>query len=190
MFINWRQKELYFKIVYYGPPLSGKTTNLEVIHTRIPSTKRGKLVSVKTDEDRTLFFDFMEMELNDIQGLKPKFKLYTVPGQTYYASTRKLVMKDVDGLVFVADSSKNRMAINRHSFEEMKVQLAEMGYSLKDISLILQCNKQDLPGAVSAPVISRFLGISHLHTISAVATSGVGVMETLKKVIGDVVARH
>lgn len=189
MYINWRQKELYLKLIYYGPPLSGKTTNLEQIHKMMPPQKRSELVSVKTHEDRTLFFDFMEMELNEINGLKPKFKLYTVPGQVYYAATRKLVLKDVDGLVFVADSSNQRMSNNHHSFVEMKKQLDELGQSLSKIPLILQCNKQDMQDAVPVEKISRLLGIEQSETVPAVATTGQGTTETLKKVIGKVISR-
>ena len=189
MFINWRQKELYLKLIYYGPPLSGKTTNLEQIHKLVPPQKRGELVSVKTREDRTLFFDFMQMELNEIKGLKPKFKLYTVPGQVYYAATRKLVLKDVDGLVFVADSSAARMPNNRHSFVEMGKQLKELGRSLSDIPLILQCNKQDMDDAISTSAISRLLGIPESMAIPAVASTGQGTAETLKKIIGKVISR-
>ena len=189
MFINWRQKELNLKLIYYGPPLSGKTTNLEQIHKQIPAQKRSDLVSVKTREDRTLFFDFMQMELNEIKGLKPKFKLYTVPGQSYYAATRKLVLKDVDGLVFVADSAPQRMNVNRYSFAEMIKQLKDLNRSIKDIPLILQCNKQDLPNAVSASTLSRLLGIPESLTVSAIASNGSGTTETLKKVIGQVISR-
>lgn len=188
MFINWRQKELYLKLIYYGPPLSGKTTNLEQIHKQVPPQRRGELVSVKTREDRTLFFDFMQMELNEIKGLKPKFKLYTVPGQVYYAATRKLVLKDVDGLVFVADSSASRMPNNRHSIIELAKQLQELGRSLKDVPLILQCNKQDVADAVSASAISRLLGIPESWTVPAVASTGKGTTETLKKIIGKVIS--
>ena len=189
MFINWRQRELYLKLIYYGPPLSGKTTNLEQIHKMIPAQKRSELVSVKTKEDRTLFFDFMQMELNEIKGLKPKFKLYTVPGQVYYAATRKLVLKDVDGLVFVADSSKERMQNNRHSFYEMGKQLKELGKSLNNVPLILQCNKQDMRDAVPSSDIGRLLGIPNELTVPAVATSGQGTAETLKKIISSVVSK-
>ncbi len=189
MFINWRKKELNLKLIYYGPPLSGKTTNLEQIHKKIPMQKRSDLVSVKTREDRTLFFDFMQMELNEIKGLIPKFKLYTVPGQSYYAATRKLVLKDVDGLVFVADSAPNRMSVNRYSFVEMVDQLKETNRSIKDIPLILQCNKQDLPNAVEASTISQMLRIPESMTVSAAAVSGTGTTETLKKLIGKVISR-
>lgn len=189
MFINWNQRELHIKLIYYGPPLSGKTTNLEQIHKQVPQKKRSELVSVKTREDRTLFFDFMQLELNEINGLQPKFKLYTVPGQVYYAATRKLVLKDVDGLVFVADSSIQRLAANRRSIQDMWKQLKELGRSPEDIPLVLQCNKQDLPDAVPIHLLSRFLTIPETKTIPAVALTGEGTAKTLKTLIGQVITR-
>ena len=190
MFINWQKRELNLKLIYYGPPLSGKTTNLEQIHKQLPAPKRGELVSIKTKEDRTLFFDFMEVELNAINGLKPKFKLYTVPGQVYYAATRKLVLKDADGLVFVADSSAQRMNNNRHSFKEMGTQLEELGLSIESIPLVLQCNKQDLGDAVSPAVIRQSLAVPEsVKTFPAVAIEGKGVPETLKTLMGLVISR-
>lgn len=190
MFINWQQREINLKLIYYGPPLGGKTTNLEQIHQQLPPSKRGEMVSVKTKEDRTLFFDFMELELNPINGLKPKFKLYTVPGQVYYAATRKLVLKDVDGLVFVADSSAQRMENNRHSYLEMGKQLQELGRSIETVPLILQCNKQDVADAVSPEEIRRNLEVpDSIKTIPAVAIHGKGVPDTLKSLMGMVIGR-
>lgn len=189
MFINAKLRELQIKLVYYGPALSGKTTNLEQIHKRLPEKKRGELVSVKTRDDRTLFFDFMQMELNEVKGLKPKFKLYTVPGQSYYAATRKLVLRDVDGIVFVADSSVKRLAANRRAFTDMWTQLKEMGKQSQDIPFVLQCNKQDLPDAVDSVLLARFLKIPSTLNIPAVAINGTGTTETLKMLISQVVAR-
>ena len=189
MFINWNQKELYIKLVYYGPPLSGKTTNLEQIHQRIPQPKRSDLVSVKTREERTLFFDFMQVELNQINGLQPKFKLYTVPGQVYYAATRKLILKDVDGLVFVADSSIKRLAANKQSIEDMWKHLKELGRADDDIPLILQCNKRDLSDAVPVHLLSRFLSVPETETVEATAVKGDGTAETLKRIIGQVIKK-
>ena len=189
MFINWKLRELQVKLVYYGPALSGKTTNLEQIHKRGPQPKRSELVSVKTREDRTLFFDFMQMELNEIKGLQPKFKLYTVPGQVYYAATRKLVLKDVDGLVFVADSSIKRLAANRQAIQDMWQQLKGLSRSPEDIPFVLQCNKQDLSDAVPPHLMSRFLAIPDTPTFPAVALSGEGTTETLKHLIGQVISR-
>lgn len=189
MFINWKLREIQIKIVYYGPPLSGKTTNLEQVHLRVPEKKRSELVSVKTRDDRTLFFDFMQVELNEIKGLQPKFKLYTVPGQTYYAATRKLVLKDVDGLVFVADSSVQRLAVNRRAIQDMWSQLAELGRSREDIPFVLQCNKQDLADAVNPQLLARFLQLPDATNIPATAIEGQGVTETLKQIINQVIVQ-
>lgn len=189
MFINWKLRELQVKLVYYGPPLSGKTTNLEQIHKRVPAPRRSELVSVKTREDRTLFFDFMQVELNEIKGLQPKFKLYTVPGQVYYEATRKLVLKDVDGLVFVADSSVQRLAANRRAINDMWRQLRELGRSPEDIPFVLQCNKQDLADAVEPKLLGRFLAVPEEAIIAAVAADGTGTTETLKSLISQVIAR-
>jgi len=188
VFINWKLRELQVKLVYYGPPLSGKTTNLEQIHARVPKQKRSDLVSVKTREDRTLFFDFMQMELNEIKGLQPKFKIYTVPGQVYYEATRKLVLKDVDGLIFVADSSVKRLAMNRRAMQDMWRQLKELNRSPTDIPFVLQCNKQDLPDAVEPQLLGRFLGVTGTSIFAAAAINGVGTTETLKSLISKVIA--
>jgi len=189
MFINWNLRELHVKLVYYGPPLSGKTTNLEQIHQRVPDNRRSQLVSVKTREDRTLFFDFMQLDLGRIKGLQPKFKLYTVPGQTYYEATRKLVLKDVDGLIFVADSSIQRLADNRRSMNNMWQQIRELNRAPEDIPFVLQCNKQDLADAVSSDLLSRFLSVPASATFSAVAMEGKGITETLKSIISQVMKR-
>lgn len=188
MFINWKLRELQVKLVYYGPPLSGKTTNLEQIHARVPQSKRSDLVSVKTREDRTLFFDFMQMELNEIKGLQPKFKLYTVPGQVYYEATRKLVLRDADGLVFVADSSVKRLAANRRAMQDMWRQLKELNRSPRDIPFVLQCNKQDVGDAVDPALLGRFLGVTNAPIFPAVAVDGQGTVETLKSLINNVIA--
>jgi signal recognition particle receptor subunit beta len=189
MFINWKQRELHLKLVYYGPPLSGKTTNLEQIHRRVPADRRSELVSVKTHEDRTLFFDFMQIEVGEVNGLQPKFKLYTVPGQSYYAATRKMVLRDVDGLVFVADSSIQRLAANRQAINNMWQQLEELGRSPQMMPFVLQCNKQDLADAVQPRMLSRFLGVATADVFAAAAMQGTGIIETLKGVISHVVGR-
>lgn len=188
MFINWNSRELHIKIVYYGPPLSGKTTNLEQLYGRLPADKRTDLVSVKTREDRTLFFDFMQLELGQIKGLLPKFKLYTVPGQSYYAATRKLVLRDVDGIVFVADSSVERLAANRKAMQDMWQHLSELEQD-KSVPLVLQCNKQDVPNAVKPELLRRFLAVPDTPTFGAVAIQSQGTAETLKHIIGQVVAQ-
>jgi mutual gliding-motility protein MglA len=189
MFINWKQRELHIKLVYYGPALSGKTTNLTQIHGRVPSSQRSELISVKTREDRTLYFDFMQLELGQVKGLRPKFKLYTVPGQSYYAATRKLVLKDVDGLIFVADSSVQRLAANRQAINDLWQQLKDAGRTAADMPFVLQCNKQDLDDAVRPDLLSRFLAVNAAPCIPAVAHQGKGTAETLKAIVGQVVAR-
>jgi mutual gliding-motility protein MglA len=188
MFINWNERELHIKIVYYGPPLSGKTTNLEQLHNRLPPDRRTDLVSVKTREDRTLFFDFMQLELGQIKGLRPKFKLYTVPGQTYYEATRKLVLRDVDGLIFVADSSVNRLAANRQAIQDMWRQLDELEHD-RNLPFVLQCNKQDLEDAVKPELLGRFLAVPDAPNFPAVATDGKGTAETLKHIVGQIIAK-
>ncbi|MCA9959621.1 MAG: hypothetical protein KC413_23120 [Anaerolineales bacterium] len=189
MFINSKLRELQIKLVYYGPALSGKTTNLEKIHAQVSPKRRSDLVSVKTREDRTLFFDFMQLELSEIKGLQPKFKLYTVPGQSYYAATRKLVLRDVDGIVFVADSSVKRLAANRRALGDMAKQLKELGRQPKEIAFVLQSNKQDLPDAVDPELLARFLKIPAHLNIPAVALQGQGTAETLRKLISLVISR-
>lgn len=189
MFINWSLREIHLKLVYYGAPLSGKTTNLQQLHAHLPQNRRGELVSVKTREDRTLFFDFMQLELGEVKGLKPKFKLFTVPGQVYYAATRKLVLKDVDGLIFVADSSTKRLAANRLSIQDLNGQLTELGKSLDTLPFVLQCNKQDLPDAVPPQLLQKFLQLDHIPMHPAIALKGEGITETLRTLISQVVSK-
>src|SRR5882672_4596317 len=147
--INFAQKQVNAKIVFYGPGMSGKTTNLEIVHQRAPAPNRGELTSISTDGDRTLFFDFMPLDLGTIAGMRTRFQLYTVPGQVYYNSTRKLVLQGVDGIVFVADSSESKMD------ENLKNNLAEYGKDIREIPLVLQYNKRDLPDALSVEALNE-----------------------------------
>src|SRR5678815_5507377 len=147
--INFAQKQVNAKIVFYGPGMSGKTTNLEVIHQRAPVPNKGELTSITADGDRTLFFDFMPLDLGTIAGMRTRFQLYTVPGQVYYNSTRKLVLQGVDGIVFVADSSESKMDENLESLENLKNNLAEYGKAIREIPLVFQFNKRDLPDALT-----------------------------------------
>ncbi len=186
MFINWQLRELNLKVVYYGPALSGKTTNLEQIHARINPQRRGELISLKTAEDRTLYFDFLQLELGKISGLTPKIHLYTVPGQSYYEASRKLVLRGADGVVFVADSAANRTADNLESWKNMKAHLASLNLS-SDIPLVVQLNKRDLPNAMPAPLLRNILHINGLPTFESVAVRGQGVFDTLKAIINGVV---
>jgi len=187
MFINWQLREMNLKIVYYGPALSGKTTNLEQIYAKMDPRRRGELISLNTHEDRTIFFDFVQLELNKIGGLIPKIHLYTVPGQVFYQNTRKIVLSEADGIVFVADSGKGRLKDNLISWRSMQQHLRELNISMATLPIILQCNKQDLPQTISTPIIQRVLGATALPTVEAVAIEGQGVIETLKLAINSVI---
>ncbi len=186
MFFNAHLREINLKIVYYGPALSGKTTNLEQLYRRIPVRARSEMVSVKTREDRTIFFDFMELSLGKIKGLTPRFKLYTVPGQVYYAATRKLVLRGVDGIVFVADSQAGRLEDNVASMQDLWENLQEMGYDPYGVPLVLQFNKRDLPDALPVSQLKKALNHRACPTFEAIAIQGVGVSETLKGIISAV----
>lgn len=175
--------EIHLKIVYFGPGMSGKTTNLQEIHSRINPSHRGRLTVIKTREDRTLFFDFMQLKTGKIYGLTPKFNLYTIPGQAYYQATRKLVLVGADGIVFVADSQAHRMQDNIDSFNDLKRFLKEMSKSFENIPIILQCNKQDLASALKPEIIRKELSANGFTCLPAVAIQNIGVFETLKEVI-------
>ncbi|HEY76687.1 MAG TPA: gliding-motility protein MglA [Thermoflexia bacterium] len=189
MFINWRLRELNLKIVYYGPALSGKTSNLQYIHDKTDPSIRSEMVSLKTRGDRTLYFDFLQLELGRIAGLKPRFNLYTVPGQTYYTGTRKLVLQGVDGIVFVADSQRERLRENIESIQEMWDNLRDLGYNPEEMPLVLQCNKRDLPNILPTSVLHERLGLNGVPCYESVAIQGVGVFDTLKAIINRVVAK-
>ncbi len=189
MFINWKLRELNLKIVYYGPALSGKTTNLQYIHSRTNPRLRGDLVSLKTREDRTIFFDFLQLELGEIKGLKPKFNLYTVPGQVMYEATRKLVLQGADGVVFVADSQMSRLADNIQAFKGMQRHLADLGLDPQRTPCVVQFNKQDLPGLAPVPVLKRLFARDGAPWFTAIAIQGIGVFETLKASINQVVSQ-
>jgi mutual gliding-motility protein MglA len=187
MFINWKSREINLKIVYYGPALSGKTTNLQYIHAKVNPRIRGELVSLKTRGDRTIYFDFLQVELGQIAGLKPRFNLYTVPGQVYYVGSRKLVLQGVDGMVFVADSQRQRMGDNVESVRDMEHNLRELGFDLQTTPLVLQCNKRDLSEIASVPLIQQCLGFDDIPCFASVATEGDAVFDTLKAIINLVV---
>ncbi len=186
MFINWKTKEVNLKIVYYGPAMSGKTTNLEFIHARMDPSMRGDLVSLKTREDRTIFFDFLQIELGKIKGLKPKFNLYTVPGQVYYLASRKLVLQGADGVVFVADSSAKRLDENVEAWQNMHSNLRELGFNPSAFPMIIQYNKRDLPDAAPLETLRTQLHCNGQPQVEAIASQGVGVFETLKPAIRSV----
>ncbi len=184
--INFALREVNCKIVYYGPGMSGKTTNLEIVHKKAPESNKGELTSIATEGDRTLFFDFMPLDLGMIAGMRTRFQLYTVPGQVYYNSTRKLVLQGVDGIVFVADSSASKMEENLESLENLKNNLAEYGKDIREIPLVLQWNKRDLPDALSVEELEQKLNQWGVPSFEAVAITGEGVFPTLKCLSGMV----
>jgi mutual gliding-motility protein MglA len=181
-FINYASREINCKIVYYGPGLCGKTTNLQWIYDKTNPTAKGKLISLATETDRTLFFDFLPLELGTVRGFKTRFHLYTVPGQVFYDASRKLILKGVDGVVFVADSQVERMEANIESYENLKTNLAEQGYDLAKVPAVVQYNKRDLPNAVAVEELRELLNPRSVPEYQAVAPTGVGVFDTLKAV--------
>lgn len=184
--INYAAREISVKIVYYGPGLSGKTTNLQIIHRKIPGGSKSDMVSLATETDRTLFFDFLPLDLGKIRGFTTKFQLYTVPGQVYYNATRKLVLRGVDGIVFVADSAADKLSENFESFKNMEDNLAEYGYKRETIPIIIQYNKRDLPNALPTRELDSKLNRYNLHWSEAISHKGIGVFESLK-LIGKLV---
>jgi signal recognition particle receptor subunit beta len=185
-FINYAAREINVKIVYYGPGLCGKTTNLQYIFEKSAPQQKGKLISLATETDRTLFFDFLPLDLGAVRGFKTRFHLYTVPGQVFYDASRKLILKGVDGVVFVADSQEARMDANAEALRNLEDNLRENGFELKSIPYVLQFNKRDLPSAVLVDDMYRLLNFKGEPTFEAVAVKGMGVFETLKAVAKQV----
>jgi mutual gliding-motility protein MglA len=181
-FINYMAREINCKIVYYGPGLCGKTTNLQYIYERTNPSAKGKLISLATETERTLFFDFLPLSLGEIRGFKARFQLYTVPGQVFYDASRKLILKGVDGVVYVADSQIERAEANIESLENLKTNLAEQGYSLEKLPFVIQYNKRDLPNVADVAELRELLNPTGVPEFEAVARTGVGVFETLKAV--------
>ena len=183
-FVNFAKREVQLKVVYYGPGMCGKTTNIQMIHNMLNPDARGDLTSLATSGDRTLFFDFMPLEADAIEGFKTRFQLYTVPGQPMYNATRQLVLLSVDGVVFVADSQWSKMQENIESLANLEKNLAAKGNSLDTIPYVLQYNKRDLPGAAPLHYLDYTLNNRPMRTpsIAAVATTGSGVFETLNMI--------
>ncbi len=181
-FINYASREINCKIVYYGPGLCGKTTNLQWIYDKTNPNAKGKLISLATETDRTLFFDFLPLELGTVRGFKTRFHLYTVPGQVFYDASRKLILKGVDGVIFVADSQVERMDANIESIDNLQINLRAQGYDLLAIPYVLQLNKRDLPNVVAVDEMVRELRKKGEPVFEAVASKGGGVFETLKGV--------
>ncbi|HDJ28475.1 MAG TPA: GTPase [Proteobacteria bacterium] len=176
---NYQKKEIGAKIVYYGPALCGKTTNVQYIHLKLNPKQRGELVSLATDSDRTLFFDFLPIELENIGGFKTRFHIYTVPGQVYYNSTRKAVLTGVDGIIFVADSQRSMTRENIESFQNLKENLQYYNRNLENIPLIIQYNKRDMPDVLSIEELNKQLNPGSLPFFESVAVNGTGVLPTL-----------
>jgi signal recognition particle receptor subunit beta len=181
-FINYSSREINCKIVYYGPGLCGKTTNLQYIYNKTNPEAKGKMISLATETERTLFFDFLPLSLGEIRGFRTRFHLYTVPGQVFYDASRKLILKGVDGVVFVADSQVERMEANLESLDNLRVNLGEQGYDLAKVPYIVQYNKRDLPNAAPLEEMRRLCNPSGAPDFEACATVGKGVFETLKAV--------
>jgi mutual gliding-motility protein MglA len=181
-FINYSSREINCKIVYYGPGLCGKTTNLQYVYAKTNPEAKGKMISLATETERTLFFDFLPLSLGEIRGFKTRFHLYTVPGQVFYDASRKLILKGVDGVVFVADSQIERMEANLESVENLRVNLGEQGYQLEKIPYVVQYNKRDLPNIATVDELHRLINPRSAPEYQAVAPTGVGVFDTLKAV--------
>ncbi|MBF0311856.1 MAG: gliding-motility protein MglA [Oligoflexia bacterium] len=181
-FINYHSKEINCKIVYYGPGLGGKTSNIQHVYKKTNSQAKGKLITLNTKNERTLFFDFLPLDLGEIRGFKTRFHLYTVPGQAFYEASRKLILRGVDGLVFVADSQLERMEENLESFTGLEQYLDEQGIDLSRLPYVVQWNKRDLPNISSLEEMRKKLNPKRVPDFEAVATTGEGVFETLKMV--------
>jgi mutual gliding-motility protein MglA len=185
-FINYVAREINCKIVYYGPGLGGKTTNLQYVYQITSTENKGKLISLATETERTLFFDFLPIDFGQIRGFRTRFHLYTVPGQVFYDSSRKLILKGVDGVVFVADSQEERLDANLESVSNLAENLKEQGFDLYKIPYVLQLNKRDMPSAMSIADLAQQLQVKGEPVIEAVAPKGVGVLTTLKAVARQV----
>lgn len=180
--INYAKREISAKIVYYGPGLCGKTTNIKFIHEKLRPDTRGKLLSLATETDRTLFFDFLPVDLGEVKGYQTRFHLYTVPGQVFYNSTRKMVLKGADGIVFVADSQRDMLGANLESLANLRENMAEQGKNIDDIPMVIQYNKRDLPGAMPIDDLDSAMNPRRLPTFSACANDGTGVLQTLSSI--------
>ena len=185
-FINFAAREINCKIVYYGAGLGGKTTNLQVVYDKTSEKQKGKMISLATETDRTLFFDFLPLDLGTVRGFKTRFHLYTVPGQVFYEASRKLILRGVDGVVFVADSQDERMDANIEALDNLRENLKEYGYDFLKIPYVLQLNKRDLPNVLPVDDLKKELVKKGEPVFEAVAFQGVGVFETLKEIARQV----
>jgi hypothetical protein len=181
-FVNYHTKEINCKIVYYGPGLGGKTTNIQYIYQKTSSQNKGQMITLNTENERTLFFDFLPLDLGEIRGFKTRFHLYTVPGQVFYEASRKLILRGVDGLVFVADSQVERMEANLESFHGLERNLIDQGYDLAKVPMVMQWNKRDLPNIIPVEDLQMQLNKRKNPSFEAIASQGHGVFETLKMI--------
>jgi mutual gliding-motility protein MglA len=188
-FINHMAREINCKIVYYGPGLCGKTANLQYVYEKTNPTAKGKMISLATETERTLFFDFLPIELGQVKGFKIRFHLYTVPGQVFYDASRKLILKGADGVIFVADSQDGRIEANQESIENLRTNLAEYDTPLESIPFVIQYNKRDIPGVVPVEELRAVLNPMGAPEFEAAARTGEGVFETLKGTAKIVLAR-
>jgi hypothetical protein len=186
--INYSSREINVKVVYYGPGLCGKTTNIQYIYDKVSPDTKGKLITLATEMDRTLFFDFLPLELGKVKGFRTRFHLYTVPGQVYYDASRKLIIRGVDGIIFVADSQRNRYDANIESLYNLHENLAEYQLKLDDIPFAIQYNKRDMPDVIATKDLEEELNPKRYPSFEAVAVKGVGVFDTLKAVAKSVVS--
>ena len=187
-FINYSSREINCKLVYYGPGLCGKTTNLQYIYNKTRPEAKGKMISLATETERTLFFDFLPLSLGEIRGFKTRFHLYTVPGQVFYDASRKLILKGVDGVCFVADSQVARFDANIESLDNLRVNLQEQGYELDKLPYVMQYNKRDMPEVSTIEELRKELNPTGVPEFEAVAVTGVGVFDTLKALARQVLA--
>src|SRR5271155_4474656 len=185
-FINYMAREINCKLVYYGPGLCGKTTNLQYIYERTNPEAKGKMISLATETERTLFFDFLPLDLGSVRGFKTRIHLYTVPGQVFYDASRKLILRGVDGIVFVADSQQERMDANTEALDNLMDNLKEHGYDFKKIPYVLQLNKRDLPNILPVDALTKELRRKDEPVMEAIAFQGNGVFETLKEIARQV----
>ena len=185
-FINFAAREINCKIVYYGAGLGGKTTNLQVIYQKTADQQKGKMISLATETERTLFFDFLPLDLGSVRGFKTRIHLYTVPGQVFYDASRKLILRGVDGIVFVADSQEQRMDANVEAMDNLMSNLKEHGYEFGKVPYVLQLNKRDLPNILPVETLSKELRKKNEPVVEAVAFQGTGVFETLKEIAKQV----
>jgi signal recognition particle receptor subunit beta len=187
--INYSSREINCKIVYYGPGLCGKTTNIQHVYNKVAPETKGKLITLATEMDRTLFFDFLPLELGTVKGFKTRFHLYTVPGQVYYDASRKLILRGVDGVVFVADSQTSRYDANIESLYNLHENLEEYKLKLEDLPYVIQYNKRDMPEIIGLEDLEQELNPEHFPSVEAVAINGVGVFDTLKAVAKGVLQK-